>query len=110
MAAYLRDNNFTKNKGRRKLLTPDAIHLASCLHLEDAYGVTIDEFHTYDSGKGKGLEGKAAPILGFEEWCDECKDNLLIERTIKLKRTKPLHPSPPLLPRSPKPSKPSGKP
>ncbi len=78
----------------RKLLTPDAIHLASALMLKDAYNVELDVFHTFDDGKARGPEGKGMPLLSFERWCDGIQTNPLARRIIEMNRQKPNHPAP----------------
>ncbi len=80
--------------GTRKLLTPDAIHLASALVLKDAYNVELDVFHTFDNGKAKSPEGKGMPLLSFERWCDGIETNPLAKRIIDMRREKPHHPAP----------------
>jgi predicted nucleic acid-binding protein len=53
-ASHLRRMIYTKTTGKRKLATPDAIHIATALALCDAFGVTLDAFRTFDGGKGRG--------------------------------------------------------
>lgn len=92
IASELRSAIYSKTGGERKLHTPDAIHLASAITLTDAYGVNIDEFHTFDSGKSRAPDGKGVPLLGYESWCEQCKDDPLVKRVIDLTRCKPIHP------------------
>lgn len=92
LASELRSLIYTKTGGERRLHTVDAIHLASALTLIDPYGVTLDAFHTFDSGKKRDPEGKGVPLLGYQDWCEACKDDPLALRVIEMARTKPLHP------------------
>lgn len=93
IASELRSAIYTKTGGTRKLGTPDAIHLASALTLVDTYGVPLEEFHTFDSGKSRDVDGKGVPLLGYEEWCTQCADDPLVKRVIDLKRCVPAHPN-----------------
>lgn len=93
LASELRGLVYTKTKGERKLHTPDAIHLASALTLIDDYGVQLEAFHTFDKGGKRDPEGKGVPLIGFEEWCEQCGDDPLARRVIDLNRTQPLHPN-----------------
>ncbi|WP_205756132.1 hypothetical protein, partial [Labrenzia sp. 011] len=92
-ASELRSLQYTKTGGVRKLSTPDAIHLASALELEETYGVQNDAFHTFDRGKSKDADGKGIPLLGFEDWCEQCSNDPLANKAIALKRCKPSHPN-----------------
>ena len=50
-AGQLRDLPYKKgNSFKRRLSTPDAIMLATAVHIREAYSVTLDYFHTYDGG------------------------------------------------------------
>jgi len=86
-AGHLRGFTYTKNGGNRRLGTPDAIHLATALALQDSFRVPLDALHTFD----RGMNGKAAPIIGLEDWCDGCKDDEVVRKVIALKREPPLH-------------------
>jgi predicted nucleic acid-binding protein len=92
IASELRSAIYLKTGGERKLHTPDAIHLASALTLIEAYGVALDEFHTFDMGKKRDPNGKGVPLLGYETWCEKCAEDPLVKRVIDLKRCKPQHP------------------
>jgi hypothetical protein len=94
MAGRFRDITYKKTGGERQMGLGDAVMLASCLQMEDVYGVTIDAFHTYDAGKKRGSEGKCVPILNFEEWCKELSENQrrTIDPIVKLRRTQPIYP------------------
>ena len=60
LAGQLRDIPYKKAPSESRVLsTGDSIMLASCLYLEEAYGVRIDEFHTFDAGKKR----KTVPLL-----------------------------------------------
>lgn len=93
MASELRSLVYLKTGGQRKLHTPDAIHLASALALVDGYGVQLTAFHTFDNGGKGGPDGRGVPLLTFETWCGECKDDPLARKVIELNRCKPQHPS-----------------
>jgi hypothetical protein len=65
--------------------------------VQDAYGVTLNYFHTYDGGGKKDLEeNRAIPMLSYETWCEDFNsDDLAIAgKVISLKRCKPVYPSP----------------
>jgi predicted nucleic acid-binding protein len=96
LAGHLRDLPYKKpNEKPRRLATPDAIMLASCIYLTDALGETVDHFHTYDKGKKKGLDGdKSIPLLGFENWCSGITENDYARRVINISRVAPSHPAP----------------
>lgn len=96
LSGQLRDLKYNKpNEKPRQLATPDAIMLASCLHLMDDMGVHINQFHTYDKGKKKGVDGsRAVPMLGYEDWCVGIAENEFARRVIKLSRVPPIHPAP----------------
>jgi predicted nucleic acid-binding protein len=97
-ASHLRGMIYTKTTGKRKLATPDAIHIATAMALGDTFGVTLDAFHTFDAGAGKGgPDGPGLPILGYEEWCEQCSDDETVKRVIAMKRVKPTHPAPRLV-------------
>lgn len=93
LASELRSLTYVKTGGERKLLTPDAIHLASAVTLVDVYGVKLEAFHTFDSGKGRSIEGKGTPLLTFETWCGECKDDPIAQKVIGMDRCHPSHPN-----------------
>lgn len=94
VAGHLRGMVYTKSGGERRLMTPDAIHIATALTLTDTYKVPLDVLHTFDAGKAKGPEGNGVPMIGFETWCEQCKDDDVVQRVIALKRDHPRHPSP----------------
>lgn len=94
-AGYIRDLPYSKaNSNKRQLSTPDAIMLATCVHLEDDLGVKVDGFHTYDKGKRRGIDGKGIPLLTYEEWCVGFSENDFAARAIRLNRGEPKHPEP----------------
>ena len=100
-AALLRDLPYKKYTSiGRRLSTTDAIILASCLEIKDAWGLSIHAFHTFDDGKKRGPEGKMVPLVSFHEWCEGfTPDQLEIADTvIQLSRCKPEHPAPYLVP------------
>lgn len=92
-ASELRSLVYKKSNGERKLSTPDAIHLASALTLDEVYGVGIEAFHTFDNGKSRDHDGKGVPMLTFETWCTECANDPLAQKVINLNRSKPNHPN-----------------
>jgi predicted nucleic acid-binding protein len=98
LSGRLRDLPYKKGKStKRRLGTPDAIILATAIHLQDDYGVKLDAFHTFDGGGRKDLEGnRSIPMLGFEGWCEGfTPDQLAVaQRVIDLPRCKPIHPDP----------------
>lgn len=93
LASELRSLIYTKTGGQRRLHTTDAIHLASALTLIDVYGVPLEAFHTFDAGGKRDPEGKGVPLLGYQDWCEQCEDDPLARRIIDMVRTKPLHPN-----------------
>ena len=99
--ALLKDLPYKKgtSKGRR-LSTTDAIMLASCIEIVEAWNLKIDAFHTFDDGKKSGLEGRMVPLLSYQEWCNGFTDEQLhvVEPVIQLNRCKPEHPVPYLFP------------
>lgn len=95
LAGQLRDIPYKKAPSESRVLsTGDSIMLASCLYLEEAYGVRIDEFHTFDAGKKR----KTVPLLSYDEWCEglSADEEALTKRVRGLKRKIPKHPAPPL--------------
>lgn len=94
LASQLRSLEYRKGNGKRRLMTPDAIHLATAIILQDTYKVSLTAFHTFDSGKAKGPDGKGVPILGYETWCEAIQGNSVAQKAISLTRTRPEHPAP----------------
>lgn len=94
VAAEIKNLRYQKSGGVREVGTPDAIHLASALALGDTYGVSLTAFHNFDSGKGKGTEGRAVPLLSYEDWCGGCSNDPVAKRVIALRRMRPDHPNP----------------
>jgi len=93
----LRDLTYKKGGGFRRLGTADAIILATALYLQDAEGLTLTAFHTFDKGRKPDEMGKApVPLLGFETWCDgfSPEQTAVVEPVIALNRTAPIHPDP----------------
>lgn len=101
LAADLHGMKYTKTNGRRKLETPDAIHLATAIFLQRVYGVTLDAFHTFDNGSQRGINGRAVPLLTYETWCEQCSNEPAVKEAIKLNRIRPEHPTPRLIPAPP---------
>lgn len=81
---------------RRSIGTPDAIHLATCVHLRDVLGLSDIVFHTFDEGKGTNWAGRCVPIIGFERWYPPDRRVDGIADICRLPRTKPQHPLPDL--------------
>ncbi|HEV7293132.1 MAG TPA: hypothetical protein VGN79_12505 [Devosia sp.] len=95
LAAHLRSQPYEKQGSKRRLATPDAIHLATAVALKDYFGVDLSGFHTFDTGKRRGEEGgKGIPLIGYESWCGSCSDDDVVKKVIAIKRSQPLHPSP----------------
>jgi hypothetical protein len=96
LAADIKNLTYTKTGGTREVGTADAVHLASALALMDDYGVPLTIFHTFDNGKGKGPEGRAVPLLSYQEWCEGCLTDPVAQRIMTLTRKRPDHPFPKL--------------
>lgn len=98
LSGRLRDLPYRKGKSTsRRLSTPDAIILATAIHLRDDYKVQIDAFHTFDGGGRKDIEGHGSiPMLGYEDWCEGFDPDQLkyARQVIDLPREKPIHPAP----------------
>ena len=77
----------------------DAVMLATALFLQEGYGVTIDEFHTFDDATKR----RKVPILSYQDWCVGLtgENELLARRVSALKRRPPRHPAPPLIQAAP---------
>lgn len=98
MCGRFRDLPYKKGESmNRRLATPDAIILATAVHLRDAYGVNFVAFHTFDGGGKKDLDGnRSIPILGYETWCEGFvpEQMAIANQIIGLNRCKPIHPAP----------------
>ncbi len=98
MSGRLRDLPYKKGSSTgRRLGTPDAIILATAIHIRDAYGVALDAFHTFDGGGAKDRDGnRSIPLLGYEAWCEgfNAEQQTFAQLVIDLPRSKPLHPNP----------------
>ena len=71
IAGRLRDLPYRKGASTsRRLATPDAIMLGSCIYLNEALGILINAFHTFDDGRRRGPEGRSVPLLSYQEWCE----------------------------------------
>ena len=90
-AGKLKDYRYSKSGSTKRVLTTgDAIMLATAIVLQrEPYNIQIEAFHTFDNGRGKGVEGKAVPLLSFEEWVNEDDPPELIQDVIDLNRCKP---------------------
>lgn len=99
LAGRLRDLPYRRGQSTaRRLATPDAIMLASCLHINDAVGIRVAAFHTFDDGKARGAEGRSVPLLSYHEWCEGfgAAELSVAKPVIDLVRVRPIHPSPEL--------------
>jgi predicted nucleic acid-binding protein len=85
---------------RRSIGTPDAIHLATCVHLRDVLGLHDIVFHTFDEGKGTNWAGRCVPIIGFERWYPPDRRVREVADICNLTRTQPKHPDPDLATRA----------
>ncbi|HLW93030.1 MAG TPA: hypothetical protein VKS78_17240, partial [Roseiarcus sp.] len=107
LAGLLKDLPYKKIVGKdakdgpiiatRRLSTGDAIMLATCAHLIEAFKVKVDAFHTYDQGKKRDpVEGKMVPIISYETWCDKFSPEqfAVASRVTGFKRKQPTHPMP----------------
>jgi predicted nucleic acid-binding protein len=72
--------------------TPDAIHLATCIHVRDTLEVADIVFHTFDATPGNGWQGKTVPIIGFENWYGKHLSVRQIADVCKLPRERPEYP------------------
>lgn len=59
-------------------------------------GVPIAEFHTFDDGKSKGIDGKTVPLLSYQEWREgfDAKQRQVSGLVVGLRRRRPIHPEP----------------
>jgi len=92
VAGRLKDIRYKKGASeKRRLSTGDAVMLSTVLYLQDAYGVFIDAFHTFDDAKKKFV-----PLLSYHEWCEQLigEKDALARRVCAMKREKPVHPTP----------------
>lgn len=101
LSGLLRDLPYKKGTStKRRLTTPDAVMLASAIHLQEAHGVRLQAFHTFDKGRKKDAEGNnTIPMIGYEEWCEGFSpiQMAVANKVISLNRTQPIHPSPALI-------------
>lgn len=99
LAARLRDLPYKDERGRRTLSTPDAIMLATAVHLGEVWSVRLAAIHTFDKGGRKDADGqRSVPILGYESCCTgfNLEQMALAERVIRITRCPPIHPNPKL--------------
>ena len=100
LSGQFRDLPYKKgNSDQRRLSTPDAIILATAVHLRDSYGVAFTAFHTYDGGGKKDIDGnKSIPLLGYETWCEgfDANQQAIASKITNLNRCRPIHPAPKL--------------
>ena len=97
LASRLRDLPYQKTGSKNRLLsTTDAIMLATCVQLHEMFDVNVQQFHTYDDGKKRGLDGKAVPLLSFQQWCESFSGEHLelAKKVIRIDRKKPIYPAP----------------
>lgn len=66
--------------------------LATAIQLDDAFGVKVDAFHTFDNGGQK----RQLPILSYQDWCEGLTGAkaALAKRVVSLPRKPPVHSSP----------------
>lgn len=93
-SGLIRDLPYSRQGSKRTLGTPDAIILATALYVQEAEGISLAAFHTFD----KGGKGKAIPLIGLENWCEgfDAQQMGIIAPVIALDRTAPIHPEPEL--------------
>ena len=93
-ARYRHINGPEKQAAQRDLSLGDAIHLATGIALREEYGVQGLALHTFDRGKRKDSEAgkKTVPLIGYENWCRDCKDDEDVQRAIDLPKLEPEHP------------------
>lgn len=96
MAGRLRDHVFFRPDGIRQaseknrvMSVPDAIQLATCLHLKHDRGVADIEFHTFDDGRGTNYEERAVSLLKLHDYCEHLRGNDDIDRACALPRIHP---------------------
>lgn len=92
IAGRLKDIPYKKGRSDKRVLTTgDAVMLSSCIYIEDALGIKIDVFHTFDNAKKKYI-----PLLSYHEWCAGLTGAkaALAKRICDIKREKPVHPTP----------------
>ena len=65
LSGELRDLPYRRgNETNRRLGLGDAIMLATCIHVQEAYTISFDAFHTFDKGGKKELRAIGAfPLL-----------------------------------------------
>lgn len=106
LSGALRDLPYKKGAStRRRLGTPDAVMLATAIHIQEAHRVSLTCFHTFDKGKKKDAEGTGSvPLIGYETWCEGFTPTqmALAKRVIDIKRIEPIHPQPHLFKPQPK--------
>jgi len=100
LAGQLRDLPYAGQDGkRRSLSTPDAIMLATAVHLQEEWNVNLSAIHSFDKNGRKDFNGdKTVPILGYENFCLGFDPHQMATaaRVIRIKRCAPLHPRPKL--------------
>jgi predicted nucleic acid-binding protein len=97
IAGRLRDLPYRKGTStNRRLATPDAIMLGSCVYLSEAMGIRVTAFHTFDNGKRRGPEGRSVPLLSYHQWCEgfTAEQMRTAKAAIDLGRVPPIHPAP----------------
>lgn len=79
-AARLRDHSYMHkepqhNEKKRVLSVPDAIHLATCLYVQDAMGISDIKFQTLDDGKNRNYEERAVSLLRYQDYSEHLADD-----------------------------------
>lgn len=93
-AARLRDRQYIAAKPQasekpKTMTMGDAIQLATCLYVREGMGVSDIEFHTFDDGIGKTVEGRAVSLLRFEGYSEHVKVDPDVAAVRALKRIRP---------------------
>tara|TARA_Y100000815_G_C13326558_1_gene494383 strand:- start:366 stop:1049 length:684 start_codon:yes stop_codon:yes gene_type:complete len=104
LAGHLRDQTYQDTRmpqnraSTRPLSLGDSIHLATAVALREEFGVQNLTFHTFDQGKRKDTEdgGKTVPMIGFHNWCRDCRDDEEVQKVLSVPKKLPAHPLCPL--------------
>lgn len=95
-AGLLKDVPYKKQDSNKRILTTgDAIMLATAIEIEETYGVSLNAFHTFDNGRGKGNpEGRGVPLLDYHLWLEDVTRTEIVDRAVSLNRCRPIHRQP----------------
>ena len=98
LSGLLRDLPYKKGAStKRRLGTPDAVMLATAIYMQEAHGLTLTCFHTFDKGNKKDSDGTGSvPLIGYETWCEDFTpvQMAVAQKVIAMKRIEPIHPEP----------------